>query len=923
MPDQIYAAIDLETTGLKAGRDEIIEVGIVRCTPDEVLDTFTSLVRPLEMPGLRVQRLTGIDLDELAAAPQWHEVEEQVKELLDGATLIGHNIDFDLNFLREAGISLSTPAVDTLELARIVDPLAPRHRLSDLCERYGITGGEAHRALSDAEAARQVFLELRERFDDLPHPARTDLAQIVAGSDFFWSVGRVLREWEQSSPRSAQANVLMRQIVGPGGEPTRAGLPDGSLVQLTERAFALIEEDGFERREEQLAMARDVANSLQHGGTLLIEAGTGTGKSLAYLVPAALWALKVGRTVLISTNTINLQQQLAGNDVELTRRLIAGVAPEAATALSATVVKGRGNYLCQDCLDGEVEAAGNRGDPSLLARVAIWRHLSPAGDRAELRLPPDQAKLWSSFSADGKLCFSDESCTYTNGTRAGECFLQQVERQAKRSHIVITNHALLVTSIIRSSMLIPDAPVVIIDEAHTLEKVATDQLSLEMNEAWLMEAVTAVSKEFDRLAERSSSQDLQKLSLELQAAADRLELSLADIFDRVSEFVARYRVERGTREDRVTLTAGVRNSEEWAALEELWERSISELSQLTTMTLDTLEEESSSADSEEPSPARALDTGKLWLTILRDRMTQMNDVISTHSDATVAWVERENRRLELTGLHSSPLNVAEALGPLWERKHATILTGATLATSDEPGREFSYLRDRLGIEDQDEALYDSPFDYEHHAKVFLPLEAPDGNDSNHNDFVADAVKQLAIAANGRTMVLFRSYDAMGYVVKQIEDSLEAHGLQVLRQGRESPTRIVEALLADHRSVAFGVAALWTGVDVPGEALSQLIVTKLPFDPPNDPVLKARSEQYPNSFRDFALPNAVIQYRQGVGRLIRSSTDKGVIVVLDGRVLRRDYGVVFRRALPREPQYLPLMQVVAEVKRFLPPPERAP
>ena len=210
-----------------------------------------------------------------------------------------------------------------------MDPVSPSHRLGDLCRRYDVAIPNAHRALDDAEAARQVFLKQRERYAGLPLEARVELAEVVAGADFFWSTGQVLREREMSAPRS-DGTKLVRNPVEAGGKPADVPLPDGSLVRLTEQALEQLPTLGYERREEQLAMARDVANALQYGGTQIVEAGTGTGKSLAYLVPAALWALKLGRTVLISTHTLNLQQQLAGNDVEFARRLIRDISPEAA-----------------------------------------------------------------------------------------------------------------------------------------------------------------------------------------------------------------------------------------------------------------------------------------------------------------------------------------------------------------------------------------------------------------------------------------------------------------------------------------------------------------------------------------------------------------------------------------------------------------
>ena len=259
-------------------------------------------------------------------------------------------------------------------------------------------------------------------------------------------------------------------------------LPRGTLAELTAQAFASVGEDDFEQRPEQLDMARDVAESLQFGGTLIVEAGTGTGKSLAYLVPAALWALKTGSTVIVSTHTINLQQQLESKDVEFARKLIAGVSAEASG--SSHVDRRQGTRQ----LPLPAEAGSRTGPGRRLGRSSragesrsLAINLPHRGDRAELRLPVPMLRSWEKLSARGTGCLSDRTCEYA---MSGTCFLLRVQRQAASSHIVIANHALLVRAMASGAITMPDAPVVIVDESHALEDVATDQLSLEMSESW-------------------------------------------------------------------------------------------------------------------------------------------------------------------------------------------------------------------------------------------------------------------------------------------------------------------------------------------------------------------------------------------------------------------------------------------------------
>ena len=920
MSDRIYAAIDLEMTGLKPGFDEIIEVGVIRCTPEEILDRWSTLVRPLEMPPLRVQRMTGITPSMLISAPSWDDVEDRLREMIDGATLIGHNVPFDERFLEAAGIGLSKPSIDTLPLAQIVDPAAPSHRLGDLCNRYEIQVDAAHRALADAEAARRLYLELGNRFKQLPARAQDALSELCSGATAFWTPGRVLRDW---SLTSAEHGLVQRN--SPDASTRSQGLvpvelPSGSLEELVRASFDSAVDADFEQREEQRAMARDVANTLQYGGTQIVEAGTGTGKSLAYLVPAALWALKTGSTVIVSTHTINLQQQLEGKDVEFARRLIASVSPEAAQALRATVVKGRDNYLCQQSLDRELGRVAEWEDPVLLARAAVWRTLTLRGDRSELRIPSPMLSRWERLSARNTGCLSDRTCRYAmNGT----CFLFQVQRQAAASHIVIANHALLVRALTSGAITMPEAPVIIVDESHALEDVATDQLTLQMSESWINEPLLRGTEGPDSLMQRAARVGLNAESQRLKQHSAQSGEAIARFYDRLATFVSEHAEDGRGNEDRVTLSPGSRNSRAWSELELLWEDTKATLSAYGEAIEAIGDAGAEQAKESQGNDERDLDSVTLEArNLLEDfstRTKQLSQAVLERSADEIAWVTREHRKSGEASIQSAPLSVSSHLQPLWTDLHATVLTGATLATSAQEDSAFDYLRERLGIEDASEAQYGSPFDYERNCRIYLPIDVLDADDPEHNDSVAAAIRILAEAAAGRTMVLFRSYSAMNQVHRRIKDDLEQAGLVLLRQGRDgTAATIVEALRNDPKLVAFGVAALWTGVDIPGDALSLLIMTRLPFVPPNDPVLSARGQQYDNEFMEYALPAAILQFRQGIGRLIRTQSDRGAAVILDGRITSRRYGRHFHDALPPAPVIRePINRVAEDIAQFLP------
>ena len=945
MTEPVYVALDLELTGLKPGRDEIIEVGIVRCTPEKVLERWSSLVRPRQLPPLRVQRMTGITPAMLADAPSFAEVEGEMRRLLEGAALIGHNIAFDEEFLAAVGIRTERPSVDTLPLAQIINPAAPSHRLADLCKQYQIDVGGFHRAEADAEASRQLLLRLGDEFQKLPDSARVRLASLCMSAGMLWAPGVTILDWSRQADRSvvAPAGRLPRSLpqavrsltrrpqtmpavesnpLPPhyASDPIAIAMPRGSLMELTERVFIAAEELGLERRDEQIAMARDVAQALQRGDTAIVEAGTGTGKSLAYLIPAALWALKTGARVVVSTHTINLQHQLLEHEIAMARRLIARIVP-AAEALNAAVVKGRGNYLCRRNLLEEREAVVAVDDALLLARATVWEAITETGDREELRLPAHEFSRWKRLSAEQTFCMSDGCDFVADGT----CFVSRMRGRADESHLIVVNHALLLTDLVYGTAALPPAPAVIVDEAHALEAVATNVLSLTMDESWLNETLERVWSEgrggsgVAQRAEAVVANEARQLRRRVQAIGE----ATRPLFAEMRQFARLHSQDSWGGNDRVTLTDVVRETPDWSKIRQLWESTARALGEAHNA-LEVLHQacQEQLADAGDMASQRELTTltieARQLANDLNERIVSLRQTVEEHAEGRVAWVRREQDRSSGASLNVAPLNVTEHLKPLWTQRHAVLLTGATLST-DATG--FSFLREQLGIPDSAEAVYGSSFDYRNRCRLYLPVDAVNGNADMHDLAVARNLPILAEAAQGRTMVLFRSYRSMREVTKLAESQLNEVGLELVIQGRDgSPARIVDALRRDPRTVVFGVSSLWTGVDLPGDALSLLIVTKLPFVPPTDPVLKARAEQYENEFEEFSLPAAILQFRQGFGRLLRSATDRGAVVVLDRRITSQRYGTAFLRALPPAPvSRIPTVAVAEELRRFLPPP----
>ena len=925
MSATVYAALDLELTGLKVGSAEIIEIGVLRCTPEEVLDSWSTLVRPFTMPDLRIQRLTGITPEMLRGAPGFDEVAAQLREWLVDAIPIGHNVQFDLDHLGAAGVDLMQPPLDTLPIAQVLDPTAPSHRLGDLCERYGtaVEGGERHRALADAESARRLLLALQRRWAQLDSALQSQLAELI----------------ERAAPRSPLAVFLAglpRTAAGPSAEAAavrprrrgtapRAHLPDTALVDLTAAAFDAAAADRsteLEARAEQRAMALDVARALEAGEVGLVEAGTGVGKSLAYLVPAAFWALQSGERVVISTHTRNLQQQLAEHEIPQLRGILERAAPGAGRRLNAAVLKGRDNYLCRRNLDNERKRVRDPEAALVAARALVWARASASGDREELRLPRVHDAAWARLSAAEASCLRD-GCPYVED---GSCFLAGAYERAEQANLIIVNHALLISDLLHDEMIIPAAPCVIVDEAQFLEQAATDQLRVDLDEAELRSLIGGVassdaqrSTTLAKRAQRFAKQEADPLT-EAAAAADAAIDAAWAAFDSFS------RKHAGAGND-LRVTTGARAQPDWSDLEDRWiaaRRSVAALQQALGVLARACGEQAGApnelSDLQRDQAELLAEEARETSHALEQGLLAAETALSADPDETIAWFDRDQRSGDL-GLRSAPLNVGAALDELfWPRRRSVILTGATLTVDKDD--QWGFLRERLHIPEALESVYGSPFDYANHARVFVPTDMPSvqGSAEDYEPALAQAITLLARAAGGRTLALFTAHGTMRRIADRVRPALEASGIALEVQGRNgSPAQVAGALQSDPRTTAFGVNALWTGVDIPGAALSLLIICRLPFDRPNDPVQIARAEQYENPFLQLQTPAAILRMRQGVGRLIRTRSDRGAVVILDNRVATRRYGRRFLDALPPAPlEQAPLDQIAAAVKSFLPP-----
>lgn len=917
---RIYVALDLETTGLNPEHDAIIEIGVVKFREERVLDTWSSLVNPWRPIPYRIQQLTGITQEEVDAAPSFSSVMGTLLSFVKDYPIVGHSVSFDLNFLNHQGLFLGNPAIDTFELASILLPHAARYSLEKLAEALHIHFPTRHRALEDALATKDLFLALVEQASKLDLSVIQEINRLATQID--WPLRQVFRDLEHTKVRSAFAGSIGQQLLAKGildGEgslslfaredsrplkpsPERKPLDvDGLAAMLEEGGLFAQEFPGYEHRPQQVEMLRAVAKALNESEHLLVEAGTGVGKSLAYLIPAVHFATQNGERVVISTNTINLQDQLYSKDIPDLQRILP-------FEFKAALLKGRNNYICLRRL-----AALRHSGPSsveemrLLAKILVWLPSTVTGDQAELFLPDSQEQaLWSRVCADAETCLS-ERCRYRE---KGRCFFYRARHEAERAHLIVVNHALLLSDVAVENRVLPDYRYLIVDEAHHLEESTTQQLSFVVHRKgmeWLLNGLSQnlgkaqpagfltelfaryrgkVPKDIEGEIERH----INSLHREIEAAR-RL---LYQLFNRLASFLEEHSQGQGPYDQAVRLTGGIRAQPAWTNVEITWDDLGRHLLHIGEG-LEYLSSKLSGLDGYDVPEQEDLLQELLGYTHrTRELYEQMNALIAQPSPAGIYWAEVSAQDGEIS-LHAAPLHV----GPLVQRhlfmpKECVILTSATLRT--ESG--FDFIRERLNAWEAEEAAVGSPFDYVSSTLLYLPTDIPEPYQPYYQKTVEAALIDLCRATRGRTLVLFTSYSQLRNTSKAIARPLAEEEIVVYTQGEgASRSQLLENFRTTPRAVLLGTRSFWEGIDVVGEALSCLVITRLPFSVPTDPIFAARSETFDDPFSQYALPEAILRLRQGFGRLIRSKTDRGVVVILDKRILTKSYGRAFLDSLP--------------------------
>ena len=919
-------AVDLETTGFDTSADRIIEIGAVRLTLDgdgtlvlgERFSTFVAPDRPI---GAAITRLTGITDADLVGAPAAADAVARFAEFAGGAWLVGHNVAFDLAFLERSGYPPGARWLDSADLASVVLPGAPSYALQRLAADAAIDPGSAHRALDDAVTCASVLrdLTLRARSIDplvleecaataslIGEPAAAFFRGLVkmrfaGGGDVTsgrapsLALGRGSPPEALSSPRFAGGSppaVALETRRLPSTSPPPVDLAtatvfahDGPLARAV---------DAYEDRPQQRELAGAIERIFASGGALVAEAGTGVGKSMAYLVPALARAIG-GERVIVSTHALPLQDQLVRKDLPALQAALG-------TGVSVALLKGRGNYLCPrrwQIFRGQV---ATREEARLLLKTLVWRTTTTSGDRAELNLLGGEGELWPRISAD------DETCTSRRcaGTRGG-CYLEGARQAAAKAGIVVANHALLLHDARAGNTILPEAEHVVVDEAHRLEDVAADAFGFKLEDRRLRRDLERIARSPLVVASLRTGSPAGEAPPSSGAPPDPMRVAAAEIlraevarahetgaetFAALQELLAGGSEEGSGPRDRLRLTDALRRDEgRWLPVEVAAER----LADACAGVRRAGERLEALATFEEEDAATELESA---LKELIGTQGAIAHGIHDPRRGEVAWLERRGppggTEATSIGMYVAPAHVGGAVRRTLVDKHRSVVfTSATLAVAGS----LAFAMERFGVSDvADGLLVGSPFDYASQASLLVPSDGVLPDDPDYPAECADAITEIGRALSGRTLVLFTSHAAMRDVSARLE-GLESSNVAVLTQGVDGSRRAILERFAQGGAVLLGTQSFWEGVDLPGDLLRCVVVTRLPFDVPDDPLVQGRSERYDDPFREYHLPQAALRLRQGVGRLIRTRTDRGAIVLLDRRIVTKEYGPTLLASLP--------------------------
>ncbi|MDO9577483.1 MAG: helicase C-terminal domain-containing protein [Candidatus Cloacimonadales bacterium] len=910
-----FVALDIETTGFDFVKDEIIEIGAVRYYKGEEKDSFSLFIKPTKPVPRFIKQLTHITDEQLAGGESLEDALVKLLEFLSTDLVLCHNTFFDINFLNTKYESkglpkLSNQHLDTLDLARMYLPFIQNHKLGTVAEYFQIDLSNAHRAIFDAKATAEILLKMLEFIDEnIPLKLNHQLLEIANSTRSLIGLSIFLEKIVEHqkvnallSKQKPKIDFHNRNYIEHIPEKTEEITIDEAFQKggLFDRQY-----DKYELREGQIDMAKAILDKYERSEFLLVEAGTGVGKSLAYLVPSIMFSnANDNKKIIISTNTKNLQEQLFYKDLPTVSKSIN-------LPFKASLLKGRRNYACQKKwleVSMDRDRMLNSSEMRSMLNLVVWKEFTETGDISENSSfnPNRDASLWKKLSADNFIC-RKRRCPHFK-----QCYLMNIRTKAEESNLVIINHHLLLADLTAENAVLGEYEYLIVDEAHNLPQLAQIELGMSLSYPEVNNFFTslfsakkkfqfgvlvnlktaAIKSEFP-----AKTEFLEKIEEVIKLINDNKDM-FADFFRKIAEVVksqgnyGKLRIkDTGDHEFLTSYFNKIIN---------FWE----EFSRSFLPIFEILSKVNKQRFVDHGQNLEMLESIQLRIAEYYNSLLLL---YNPNLKEFAYWMETfptQDEKYPAGVLCYCPLNVNEIFQKkLYERMKSIVFTSATIAIRDK----FKYFSNRMGLDLLEEGfvqelVVQSPFDYHKQSMVLVAGFLPDPKDRFFKAQSLEVIRQSVEISQAGTMVLFTAYKNLNEAYDEFGDEFYAKDILLLTQGKGmGRSAMLKEFRKQRNSVLLGTNSFWEGVDVPGESLELLILHKLPFLVPSEPIVEAYleklDEEGKDSFMHYMLPNALLKYRQGFGRLIRHKTDRGVVLVLDNRVLTKRYGQFFIDTVP--------------------------
>lgn len=929
---QTLVFLDIETTGLNPDIDDIIEVAALKIEEGIETGRFSSLVRTFKKLSSRIISLTGITNEMLIAAPPQEEVLTSLIDFIGSDIIIGHNISFDVSFIeKKIGYPLNNQVFDTMELMQILKPCAKSYRLDRTPETLGITVEESHRAMSDVEAAVKVYFCCMDFLNNLDREILAKFYDLCVGRG--WNFARaIVMKIEKSlltfpgqktdlpyaylsSSYFEEDSLFSGLSKSNSGEELSGGLDSSNLGDLLgENGPFAQNTEQYSFRQGQHEMLEAVVEGFKNDKHIIVEAGTGTGKSLAYLIPSVFWALENDSKVVIATHTINLQEQLWNKEIPYLKQVTGW-------DFQCALVKGKNNYLCLRRWEEKLaDGSEDQEEVKFILKILTWLTETITGDKSEINLNSSQQQFWQEISSDINSCLGS-SCPWFHKY----CFVIKARKYAENSQILIVNHSLLLADIKTDNRVLPSFDYLVIDEAHHLEESATEQLGwtiglnylkaffLGLNRGFGGSLVPGLFNQLKQVIRNHSdvfAEDIEKLDNLINESFNIVK-DIHISVDETDAFLQSWMNKKSNSEKEesslsVRICDNHRNNKDWDDLSSICDNYISRSTSLAK-TLNKLSAYFESLDRETQK--------KFWkymkeIDSVLNNLAEINNnlrLFLSGSDGDVYWIENVKGLKADVKIRCAPITVSNLLHDnLFSTKKSVLLTSATISVEGD----FSHFMERTGLSLFDDSKLikkslKSPFNYESQSLLCIVRNLPDPAselESEYIDHIVPVIKSVVDLFQGRTLVLFTSHKMLTETYIKLYPFLDEQGITLLGHKIDGGrSRLVNEFKTNKHSVLLGANSFWEGIDLPGDILKCVIIARLPFSSPNTPVNEARIEELidmnVDPFQRYTLPQAVIKFKQGFGRLIRTENDDGVVLVLDRRIIEKSYGRVFLNSLP--------------------------